>query len=95
VRCLLGQDVGADGFAQTFDVGGGGLARVDHEVGVQLAELGAAAPMRCRRGVQLAAPARLIDQPVMPVRGIGVERDVGQDSDVGHRILHRTDQDPL
>ena len=44
--------------AQAFDVGGGGFAGVDHEVGVQLAELGAASG----DGVQLAAPARLVDQ---------------------------------
>uniref|UniRef100_A0A0N4ZGW4 LigA n=1 Tax=Parastrongyloides trichosuri TaxID=131310 RepID=A0A0N4ZGW4_PARTI len=58
LHARLFQHVGADGFAQPLDVGGGRLAGVDHEVGVQLAELGAAAG----DGVQLAAPARVVDQ---------------------------------
>ena len=34
----------------------------------------------------------LVDQPVMAVRGIGIERDVGQHADLGHRILDRADR---
>ena len=36
--------------------------------------------------------AGLVDQAVVAVRGIGVERDVGQHADLGHRILDRVDR---
>src|SRR6185312_7913203 len=49
-----GLDVGADGLAQALEVGGGGLAGVDQEVGVQRREH--------RAAKRLAAPAGRVDQ---------------------------------
>ena len=36
--------------------------------------------------------ARRVDQPVMAVRRIGIERDVGEHADLGRRLLHRPDR---
>ena len=36
--------------------------------------------------------ARRVDEPVMAVRGIGIERDVGEHADLGRRILRRLDR---
>ena len=45
-----------------------------------------------RRSSSLSDIAGGIDQPVMPVAGIGIERDVGQHADLRHRILDRADR---
>ena len=36
--------------------------------------------------------ARLVDDPVMAVRRIGIERDVGEHADFGRRVLRRLDR---
>ena len=36
--------------------------------------------------------AGLVDEPVVAVRGVGIERDVGQDADLRHRVLDRLDR---
>ena len=36
--------------------------------------------------------ARLVGQAVVAVRGVGVERDIGQDTDLGHRVLDGADR---
>ena len=36
--------------------------------------------------------AGVVGQPVVAVRGIGIERDVGEHADVGHRILDLADR---
>src|SRR5258708_27587569 len=62
----LGQDIGTYGLAQGFEIGGGGLARIDHEIGVQRRHHGPA---------QLAAtPAGLVHQPPGREAGRVLER---------------------
>ena len=40
-------------------------------------------------GVVVDDVAGDVDQAVVAVRGIGIERDVGQHADLGHRVLDR------
>ena len=42
-----------------------------------------------RDGVVVDDIALDVDQPVMAVRGVGIERDVGQHADFRHRVLDR------
>ena len=43
-------------------------------------------------GVVVDDVASLVDQPVVAVRGVGIERDVGEHADLRHRILDRLDR---
>jgi len=43
-------------------------------------------------GVVVDDVARFIDEAVMAMRGVGIERDVGQHADLRHRVLDRLDR---
>ena len=45
-----------------------------------------------RDGVVVEHIARVVDDPVMAVRGIGIERDVGEHADLRRRVLDRLDR---